>query len=422
MAIFNFLENFFFISLAITFGLLLLLVYHFKERMSIVEKKSDTLNEVLTHVVKELKTMRLDMIRNETQKPVSTLGNTIIQDNTKYIAIPSNSAPVNHGSETAMNASSKDYTPHEKTLISEHELCENISYVISDVGINMTIPNNVLVADARRQPNKIVVSDESDSDEESEDEDESNIESDSLSESESEPEPESAHESESESESDSDEDSDCEEEKQISGITDTPNNRNDDDAISIGGISIIDEAKNDISNEKLSYIDDNIPENDIAKDIMIEVNNIIDEAIVTASESPIVVSEIIVDSNVLMVIPKNDAHVHRFSENAISASSEDFNPPEKTLTGEEKSLEDTHIQQNIDISSNTHEDNIISQKDSKLDTQSHDPKHVVYSKMSINQLRTIAISSGLATDTSKMKKAELIKLLKNLEEDESEEE
>jgi hypothetical protein len=32
-----------------------------------------------------------------------------------------------------------------------------------------------------------------------------------------------------------------------------------------------------------------------------------------------------------MAIPKNDAHVHRYSENAISASSEDFNPPEKTL-------------------------------------------------------------------------------------------
>ena len=58
MAIFDFVENFFFISLAITFALVLLLVYHFKQRISLVERKGDTMFELLTNVVKELKCVK----------------------------------------------------------------------------------------------------------------------------------------------------------------------------------------------------------------------------------------------------------------------------------------------------------------------------------------------------------------------------
>lgn len=58
MSIFGFIENFFFISLGIVFGLVLLLVYHFKNRMAVAEKKSESMYGLLSAIVKEIKSMR----------------------------------------------------------------------------------------------------------------------------------------------------------------------------------------------------------------------------------------------------------------------------------------------------------------------------------------------------------------------------
>jgi hypothetical protein len=54
MSVFNFMETFFFISLGITFILILLLVYHFKQRLSNLEQKSDTMLDIVNNVVKEM--------------------------------------------------------------------------------------------------------------------------------------------------------------------------------------------------------------------------------------------------------------------------------------------------------------------------------------------------------------------------------
>ena len=43
MALINFIETFFFISLAITFILIVMLVYHFKDRLGLLEQKCDTM-------------------------------------------------------------------------------------------------------------------------------------------------------------------------------------------------------------------------------------------------------------------------------------------------------------------------------------------------------------------------------------------
>jgi cbb3-type cytochrome oxidase subunit 3 len=58
MSVFGFIENFFFISLALVFVLVLLLVYHFKNRITVAEKKSESMYGLLTAVVKEIKTLR----------------------------------------------------------------------------------------------------------------------------------------------------------------------------------------------------------------------------------------------------------------------------------------------------------------------------------------------------------------------------
>ena len=58
MGLFNFIETFFFISLGITFILILLLVYHFKQRLSNIEQKNDSMIYIVNNLVKELTTVK----------------------------------------------------------------------------------------------------------------------------------------------------------------------------------------------------------------------------------------------------------------------------------------------------------------------------------------------------------------------------
>ena len=58
MGLFNFIETFFFISLGITFILILLLVYHFKQRLSNLEQKNDSMIYIVNNLVKELTTVK----------------------------------------------------------------------------------------------------------------------------------------------------------------------------------------------------------------------------------------------------------------------------------------------------------------------------------------------------------------------------
>jgi hypothetical protein len=52
------LESFFILSLGITFVLVVFLVYHFKQRLSVLENKCDTTFEIINNVVSELGNMR----------------------------------------------------------------------------------------------------------------------------------------------------------------------------------------------------------------------------------------------------------------------------------------------------------------------------------------------------------------------------
>lgn len=58
MEFFGFVETFFFISLAITFVLIMMLIYHFKERITVLEKKTNTMFDILTNMVNELNYIR----------------------------------------------------------------------------------------------------------------------------------------------------------------------------------------------------------------------------------------------------------------------------------------------------------------------------------------------------------------------------
>jgi len=63
MSFFNFIETVFFLSLGITFVLILLLVYHFKQRLSALENKCDTVFEIITNVVDELSGLKQNQIQ-----------------------------------------------------------------------------------------------------------------------------------------------------------------------------------------------------------------------------------------------------------------------------------------------------------------------------------------------------------------------
>jgi hypothetical protein len=70
MGLFNFIETIFFFSLAITFLLILLLVYHFKQRINTIEQRSDTMFEIINGVVKEITNIKkIVMLQSQLLRP-----------------------------------------------------------------------------------------------------------------------------------------------------------------------------------------------------------------------------------------------------------------------------------------------------------------------------------------------------------------
>ena len=61
MANFSLFETFFFITLAITFILILLLVYHFKQRITIMEERCDKMFDIIQTISQELNRQRMPM-------------------------------------------------------------------------------------------------------------------------------------------------------------------------------------------------------------------------------------------------------------------------------------------------------------------------------------------------------------------------
>ena len=54
MTIFSLLESFFFLFLGISFILVLLMVYHFKNKLDLIEKKNETLQDICKTICEEL--------------------------------------------------------------------------------------------------------------------------------------------------------------------------------------------------------------------------------------------------------------------------------------------------------------------------------------------------------------------------------
>ena len=65
MGFFNYIETFFFISLGITFLLILLLVYHFKQRLTNLEEKNDTMFDIMNNIVNEITSIKNQFFKKQ---------------------------------------------------------------------------------------------------------------------------------------------------------------------------------------------------------------------------------------------------------------------------------------------------------------------------------------------------------------------
>tara|TARA_B100000902_G_C27301493_1_gene913087 strand:- start:74 stop:853 length:780 start_codon:yes stop_codon:yes gene_type:complete len=73
MPAFNFFEMILLISLAITFVLILFLVYHFKQRITTTEEKTDTMFDIINNMAQEMTNIRTAMNMVNTPAPPANL-------------------------------------------------------------------------------------------------------------------------------------------------------------------------------------------------------------------------------------------------------------------------------------------------------------------------------------------------------------
>ena len=365
-----------------------MLVYHFKERITISEKRIDTINDVLISVVKELKNIQLATTMSSQLPTVPTVRfpSTVVSHKINQEAWPPVEQPV-----------------------------EQIYYDISEVNQNVG-PNAGVVASV---PTKIVVSDEDDDDneEDSEYSEESGSENEHSSDDGSEPEEEDVSDLGEEEESVStvdgeykDEDEDEDEPENIVHPIQIMSELSDDIPIQIEILEDIVSSPIELSNNGLSEN----PE-DLEVDVDVDINVVTDmnavgelEAHVSAPTTDISAPDLSTSYSLPIVsvelseiteiiVPEVDVDPDAGSSISIT----DFEPIPEPASEPILPVSEPREEKPV----------VVGSRDAK------EQKKEVYRKMSIHQLRTIAISSGLSAD-NKMKKADLIRLLETLDDEE----
>jgi len=81
MQSFKFIETFFFLSLAITFALIVTLVYHFKKRMENMETKCDTMFDIVQNLAKEVLEFKKFESQNISTRDEESFVNNVAYDN-----------------------------------------------------------------------------------------------------------------------------------------------------------------------------------------------------------------------------------------------------------------------------------------------------------------------------------------------------
>ena len=132
MGVSGFIEKFFFISLGLVFILVVFLVYHFKNRITVAEKKNESMYGLLTAVVKEIKVLRgmFGLGSKEKEPP-------ILADEPINIELKSKTPPevdVNVSSEPIKNTFNSFVQSEQKEVITfEISASEDGKVVVSDM-------------------------------------------------------------------------------------------------------------------------------------------------------------------------------------------------------------------------------------------------------------------------------------------------
>lgn len=127
MGVFNFMETSFIISLGITFVLILLLIYHFKQRLTASESKQDTMFEIINNLAQELNNVKghvgqlTMMSRPPTPFPFNNVNNDIKFSHEKVTA--QNDEP----DEESMEDDDYESDDEDRIIVSDDDDEDNIS-------------------------------------------------------------------------------------------------------------------------------------------------------------------------------------------------------------------------------------------------------------------------------------------------------
>tara|TARA_E500000178_G_scaffold271478_1_gene269521 strand:+ start:43 stop:687 length:645 start_codon:yes stop_codon:yes gene_type:complete len=126
MGVFNFMETSFIISLGITFVLILLLIYHFKQRLTASESKQDTMFEIINNLAQELNNVKghvgqlTMMSRPPTPYPFNNVNSDLKFTHDKIVQS-------NEPDEESMEYDEDDSDDEERIIVSDDDEDDDIS-------------------------------------------------------------------------------------------------------------------------------------------------------------------------------------------------------------------------------------------------------------------------------------------------------
>ena len=154
MGVFSFMETFFFISLGITFVLIIMLVYHFKQRIIALEQKHDTMFDIVNNIVKQLRTMQTNIQHlGENQIPITQTYVPYFSANTQIDngATLDADAPASMTDESSSDEDSDDESSDDSDEDSGSEDSEENSEEDSDDesidSVDVVMTNKIVVSD-----------------------------------------------------------------------------------------------------------------------------------------------------------------------------------------------------------------------------------------------------------------------------------
>jgi len=305
----NIMDSFFFISLGITFVLIFLIVFHFKQRINFLEKKCESLTDMCNSIIKELGVV-------------------------KNICISNMSSNIVSGKTTMPTYSFAPPVPNVRTVFS------------GIVGGNNTPFNKIKVEDIEEE-------DEEEDDDDNDDNDEDQEEGD----------------GEDQDEGNNEDEEDEEEDEENIEYTIIDNNNDD---------SVVEEQQVDeLPIDELQVDDLQVDE--------LQVDELQDDELQ--------VNDLQVDE-----LPIDELQDHN-----KQVSDENLQVDELNIDVLPSSTDTKVI--NIDFS-----ENLASEVETPVTTTKVDNEKA-YAKMKVESLRSLVLARGLSEDPSKIKRAELIKLL-----------